>query len=61
MNHFVINMVIGNFDKQGMKFKVMTLPSIPYVSKMDLIPGSTDTYEIEGLFPEVFFGLQVLI
>ena len=44
-----------------MKFKVMTLPSIPYVSKMDPIPGSTETYEMEGLFPEVFFGLQVLM
>ena len=42
-----------------MKFNVVTLLSFPYVSRLDLIPGSTDAYKMEGLFPEVFFGLQV--
>ena len=41
-------------------FRVFTLKSIPYITKMSEISANqTDEYEMEGMFAEVFFALQV--
>ena len=50
---------------QGVEFKTVTLLSIPYITRMDpKVPGKdsySDDYEMDGLFAEVWFGLQVRI
>ena len=41
-------------------FRVYTLESIPYITKMyEISENQTDEYEMEGMFAEVFFALQV--
>lgn len=42
---------------EGAQFKVATLTSIPYITKMTKL--SENEYSMEGMFAEVFFALQV--
>ena len=43
-------------------FRVYTLESIPYITKMyEISENQTDEYEMEGMFAEVFFALQVFL
>ena len=44
---------------QGMTFRVVTELSVPYITKLDAIPGMNGLFEMEGMFAEVFFELQV--
>ena len=43
-----------------MTFRVLTNLNAPYITKLDLIPGTNGLYEMEGMFAEVFFELQVI-
>ena len=44
---------------QGMTFKALSILTAPYITRLELVPGSNEFYEMEGLFAEIFFGLQV--
>ena len=46
-------------DLNGVTFQCNTLPSMPYVTKMEPIVGKNGEFEMEGMFAEVFFALQV--
>ena len=43
-----------------MTFRVLSNFGPPYIKKLDLIPGTNGLYEMEGIFAEVFFELQVI-
>ena len=44
-----------------MTFRVLTQFNPPYITKLDLIPGTNGLFEMEGMFAEVFFELQVTL
>ena len=46
---------------QGMTFKALSLFTEPYITRLELVSGSNEFYEMEGMFAEIFFGLKVLI
>ena len=43
-----------------MTFRVLTQFNPPYITKLDLIPDTNGLFEMEGMFAEVFFELQVV-
>ena len=44
-----------------MTFRVITeFSGHPYITKLDLMPGTNGLFEMEGMFAEVFFELQVM-
>ena len=40
-------------------FRCFALPNRPSITSMNLVPGTTDEYTMEGMLAEVFFTLQV--
>ena len=46
---------------QGAQFKIVTLPSPPYITKMESLNPSKTEFKMEGLFAEVWFNLQYVM
>ena len=46
-------------DLTGVQFKCNTMPSMPYITKMTPKSNDSEEFDIEGMFAEVFFALQV--
>ena len=57
----IIQSNINLSTPQGMTFRVLTeFSGHPYITKLDLIPGTNGLFEMDGMFAEVFFELQVI-
>ena len=45
----------------GVVFRIATLESMPYITRMDPIKGKEGFYTMQGMFAEVFFALQEIM
>ncbi len=52
-----MGMTISHIHLQGMHFQVQSLVSSKYVEEM--IPLTNGTFAFKGIFPDIFFTLQV--
>ena len=44
---------------QGVKFKILSYQTLPWITVMKKISDSEDAYEFSGPVPDVWFALQV--
>ena len=46
---------------QGTNFNIQAVPYKPYITRMNPINVEGDVFEMDGLFAEIWFNLQVSI